>query len=157
MSGDGESSVQARAFPRRSAAILWREVDGEAVLFHEGNGRAFALNETAARVWKMCDGTLSMRDLAERLGGPDGSGVDEMRDAVAGLVAKLAEEGCVEMAASPGAAGRPDAEEPSPGPWRAPSVEEIVFAACDCSGSPKGVMRNAECVPKSIKKGVSVI
>ena len=48
MSSDERHEVSAEAFPRRSERVLWREVDGDAVLFREDDGRAFALNGTAA-------------------------------------------------------------------------------------------------------------
>ena len=135
--------------PKRSPKILWREVDGCAVLFHEDTGRAFALNETASRIWKMCDGSTSVGDMSSRLGGP--------REAAEELVGKLAEDGCVEMA-EPSKAGSQPPDEParSPETWSVPSVEEIVFAACDCTVGGKGVMKKAECVDVP-RKTVSVI
>lgn len=143
------SSSRGRACPKRSPKILWREVDGSAVLFHEDTGRAFALNETASRIWKMCDGDVSAEDISSQLRGP--------REEVEGLIEKLVEDGCVEMAGPPEerAAG-PEAPARLPEGWAAPSVEEIVFAACDCTVGGKGVIRKAECVDVP-RKSVSVI
>jgi len=143
------SSSRGRACPKRSPKILWREVDGSAVLFHEDTGRAFALNETASRIWKMCDGDVSAEDMSSRLGGP--------REEVEGLIEKLVEDGCVELAGPPEASpGPPDAPACSPDAWCVPSVEEIVFAACDCTVGGKGVIKKAECVTVP-RKSVSVI
>ncbi len=46
--------------PVRTPTALWRVLDGCAVIFHEETGRAFALNETATRIWEMCDGSRSV-------------------------------------------------------------------------------------------------
>ncbi len=133
----------ARAWPKRSPKILWREVDGCTILFHEDTGRAFALNETASQVWKMCDGNVPVHDMSSRLGGPG--------EEVEGFVEELIENECVEMAGtSTGEPASPSTPAPSPDGWLVPSVEEIVFAACDCSGGGRGVVRNAQCldIPK---------
>ena len=150
MTSDKGRTPPPEAFPRRSPKILWRMVDGDAVLFHEDDGRAFALNETAALVWRMCDGRRSLADLSSRVA--ERSGFEDARthDMVTALVEKLAEEGCIELADSP--ESDPRLAEP-PGPpldslslEGDPTVEEIVFAACDCTGGGRGTMRNAECV-----------
>ena len=148
MSSGKRSTIPEGAFPRRSPRILWREVEGSIVLFHEDNGRAFALNETAARVWKLCDGTRPMDELSSQLRHATGEAPHE---AVAALIDELAENGCVEMAGPPGqeAAVEPKTSEgpaPPPETWKVPVVEEIIFAACDCTGAGKGVMRNATCI-----------
>ena len=143
------SGSGSQACPKRSPKILWREVDGCAVLFHEETGRAFALNETASRIWKMCGGDVSAEDMSSRLGGPRGE-VEE-------LVEELVGNGCVEMAPVPET--RPDAPDSPARPpekWSAPIVEEIVFAACDCSVGGKGVIRKGQCVDVP-RKSVSVL
>jgi hypothetical protein len=157
MSSGESHKVPAGAFPRRSERVLWREVDGDAVLFREDDGRAFALNETAARVWKLCDGTLSVRQLAARLGDTYGKGCAP--EAVAGLIEKLCRDGCLEVDGGPGQGIAPEADDsPSqeawrePMAWREPIVEEIVFAACDCSTGPRGTLKIALCTDTNPKK-----
>lgn len=149
MSADGGHPVSRDVFPSRSPKILWREVDGSVVLFHEDTGRAFALNETAAVVWKLCDGTRSLEELASRLAESCESDDVLSPEAIPKLIESLARDGCIEVAARPVQrveAERVAAQERGPQGWSAPVVEEIVFAACDCSGGGRGVMRNAECV-----------
>ncbi len=156
MSGDERREVPAEAFPARSEKILWREVDGSVVLFHEDTGRAFALNETAARVWKLCDGALSVRQVAARLG--ETYGMDDALEVVTGLVEKLSRDGCVELADTQRQAPGPKADgtaPPPPAAWREPVMEEIVFAKCDCSASPRGTMKISLCTSTTPKKAQS--
>ena len=91
-----------------------------------------------------------MGDMSSRLGGPRGE-VEE-------LIGKLVENGCAEMAGpSKASPGPPDAPSCPPDAWSVPSVEEIVFAACDCTtGGGKGVVRKAQCVDVP-RKSVTVI
>lgn len=151
MSSDERHEVSAEAFPRRSERVLWREVDGDAVLFREDDGRAFALNGTAARVWRLCDGTVSVRQLAARLG--ETYGMDGALETVTGLIEKLARDGCVELDGVPGRGMGPEVCDAAPQPeaWREPVMEEIVFAACDCSAGPRGTMKISLCTGTSPK------
>ena len=108
MSGDTRDRARRDMFPRRSPKILWREADGNVVLFHEDNGRAFALNETATVIWKLCDGTRSTADIASQLAASFGLDAAVAREAMAELVGELSEEGCVETASrAAGEAGGP--------------------------------------------------
>ncbi len=130
------------ACPKRSPKVLWREVEGDVILFHEDDGRAFALNASAGRVWKMCDGASSVEGIAARAGSP----VDGGKSAtVAKLIGELSSRGFIEMLDSPAR----DAAGDSPStdaPWAVPEMVEIVFAACDCTGGARGNIRNLLCV-----------
>ena len=35
--------------------ILWREEDGNTVLFNEDDGEPYVLNETGSRIWELCN------------------------------------------------------------------------------------------------------
>jgi hypothetical protein len=156
MSSGERHTVSAEAFPKRSERVLWREVDGDAVLFREDDGRAFALNGTAARVWRLCDGDLSVRRIAELLG--ETYGTDGTLDAVAALVKKLHRDGCVDIESIPDGGTGPETDGASPPPpqaWREPVMEEIVFAACDCSAGPRGTMKISLCTGTSPKSAQS--
>jgi len=130
------------AYPKRSPKVLWREVEGDVIVFHEEDGRAFALNASAGRVWKMCDGASSVRDIVARAGSP----VDGGSATAAKLIGELSSHGFIEMLDSP--AGDAVDDVPSPdAPQAVPEMVEIVFAACDCTGGGgRGVVRNAGCL-----------
>ena len=143
------------ACPKRSPKVLWREVEGDVILFHEDDGRAFALNASAGRVWKMCDGASSVEGIAARAGSP----VDGGKSAtVAKLIGELSSRGFIEMLESPAADAADDSPSPD-APWAAPQMEEIVFAACDCraAGGGRGVTRNAQCVGGSARQMASTV
>jgi hypothetical protein len=131
------------AYPKRSPKVLWREVELDVILFHEEDGRAYALNASAGRVWKMCHGASSVQEIAARAGSP----VDGGKSAtVAKLIGELSSHGFIEMLDSPAAEAADDSPSPSSA-WAAPEMVEIVFAACDCTGGGgRGVVRNAGCV-----------
>jgi hypothetical protein len=51
----------------RRENILIEEVGGELLIFDVSNNRAHCLNESAAAIWRHCDGTRSVDDLAQHL------------------------------------------------------------------------------------------
>ena len=55
------------ACPRPSPGAVWREVEGEAVVVLPGKGQYKVLNQVGARVWKLADGTRTVRQLAEAI------------------------------------------------------------------------------------------
>ena len=49
---------------QRNAAILWRELDGEAVLLSPAAGSSYNLNAVGTFIWKLLDGKHSRADIA---------------------------------------------------------------------------------------------
>lgn len=49
---------------QRNTSILWRELDGEAVLLDPGAGCSYNLNGVGTLIWKLSDGTHSPADIA---------------------------------------------------------------------------------------------
>lgn len=41
---------------QRNDAVLWRELDGEAVLLNPAAGSSYSLNRVGTLIWKMLDG-----------------------------------------------------------------------------------------------------
>ena len=62
----------------RSAGIITREVEGELLIYDRTRDRAHCLNETAAVVWKGCDGRSSVRELAALVSKSRGAAVVEI-------------------------------------------------------------------------------
>jgi len=149
VSRNASRSDRAGPCPARHAKILWRPTDGCVVLFHEDDGRAYALNETAADVWKLCDGQRTDDAIAEILARRWGRPCAAARDAVTAVLADLDGLGCLARpeTAAPAAPAPPPADDAPPpsATWHEPVVEEIVFGACDCSGGSRGVIRNTQC------------
>ena len=135
--------------PVRTASALWRVVDGCAVIFHEETGRAFVLNDTATRMWEMCDGGVTLGQIAESHCGGEAAGAERelAQDTIDQLFDQLVEEGFIAMEDSARDAPPSSVGPPSPaGEWHPPVAEEIRFAACDCTGDAYGNLRNLECL-----------
>ncbi len=49
---------------QRNSSILWRELDGEAVLLSPSAGSSYNLNQVGTFIWKMLDGELTSQDIA---------------------------------------------------------------------------------------------
>jgi hypothetical protein len=47
--------------------ILWREEDGNTVLFDEENGEPYLLNETGTRIWELCNDEVTVGDILSLL------------------------------------------------------------------------------------------
>ena len=79
--------------------------------------------------------------------------MDGALETVTGLIEKLARDGCVELDGVPGRGMGPEVCDAAPQPeaWREPVMEEIVFAACDCSAGPRGTMKISLCTGTSPK------
>jgi hypothetical protein len=49
---------------QRNNAVLWRELDGEAVLLNPEAGSSYTLNRVGTLIWKMLDGKHTPDDIA---------------------------------------------------------------------------------------------
>ena len=49
---------------QRNPSILWRELDGEAVLLSPSAGSSYNLNQVGTFIWKLLDGQHSTEDIA---------------------------------------------------------------------------------------------
>jgi coenzyme PQQ synthesis protein D (PqqD) len=61
----------------RKADLVTRQIPGELLVYDLKRHKAFCLNDTAATVWKKCDGHLTVRELAAELESRYQSAVDE--------------------------------------------------------------------------------
>lgn len=51
--------------PTRSADTSLQRVGGEAILYDRRNGRAHVINNSAARIWELCDGQANVEQIAD--------------------------------------------------------------------------------------------
>jgi Coenzyme PQQ synthesis protein D (PqqD) len=49
---------------KRNTTVLWRELDGEAVLLNPNAGCSYNLNHVGTLIWKMLDGTHTPAEIA---------------------------------------------------------------------------------------------
>lgn len=52
---------------RRNNTILWRELDGEAVLLDPNAGCSYNLNQVGTLIWKMLDGTHTSDEIVSAI------------------------------------------------------------------------------------------
>jgi len=57
-------SVNNLACPAKSEATAFRTIDNEAVILNLDNSIYYSLNEVGAKVWDLCDGSKTVRDIA---------------------------------------------------------------------------------------------
>lgn len=61
----------------RQASLIVKEVENETLVYDLETDKAHCLNETAARVWRLCDGHNSVSEIARRLSAKATGTVDE--------------------------------------------------------------------------------
>ncbi len=49
---------------QRNTTVLWRELDGEAVLLNPAAGCSYNLNQVGTIIWKLLDGKHSIEEIA---------------------------------------------------------------------------------------------
>lgn len=54
-------------YPKRCEDGIWRDIGGEVVILDEEGTQACFLNETAALIWTLADGTRPVEEIAELL------------------------------------------------------------------------------------------
>ena len=78
--------------PRQAPRIVAQQVAGKWVLLDVKTGQYYALDSVAGRIWQLCDGTRSLRQIAEVVRGEyDGAG-PEVEDDVAAFVSEFVGE-----------------------------------------------------------------
>jgi hypothetical protein len=67
-----------RALPlARQDSLIIKELPEEILVYDQIEDKAHCLNQTAARVWRSCDGRTSVKEIARSLGGNTNSKSDE--------------------------------------------------------------------------------
>lgn len=61
----------------RTASLIVKEVDGETLVYDLKTDKAHCLNDTAARVWKNCDGRKTVKEIAAVLSAKSNSSVKD--------------------------------------------------------------------------------
>lgn len=52
---------------KRNPTILWRELDGEAVLLSPAAGCSYSLNQVGTMIWKLLDGAHTLEEIASAI------------------------------------------------------------------------------------------
>lgn len=78
--------------------------EGEVILLHLENGRYFGLHEVSARVWKLLENPITVREIERVLLDEYEIEVERCHDEVLRLLSDLLDEGLVEVT-DPGSGG----------------------------------------------------
>jgi hypothetical protein len=79
--------------PKQAADFYSEELEGEVVLFRLGSSNTLHLNETAALVWKLADGTRTGSDIAAFLASEYPDAAEDIAVDVERALAELASHG----------------------------------------------------------------
>jgi Coenzyme PQQ synthesis protein D (PqqD) len=77
--------------PVRSADATLQRVGAEAILHDRRNGRAHVINNSAARIWELCDGQANIEQIAGAFAAAYAMSVSEVYDDVLAILATFRE------------------------------------------------------------------
>lgn len=86
---------------RLSADVIFRDLEGEAVLLDLASGRYFGLNPVGTRVWMLLDGGATVDAVVAAIAAEFDGDPDEIGRDVDDLLAELATRGLVIAEAAP--------------------------------------------------------
>jgi len=86
--------------PVQRYTFVLEEMDEEALLYHEGLKKTIYLNETAAVIWKLCDGERTIQNIIDLLNQAYADSGDHVNADVADAIASLAGEGALRVRAA---------------------------------------------------------
>ena len=72
-------------------------LDQEIILYFPGGGQFLYLNQTAALVWELCDGSLSVDEIIQALQTVFPESAEEIRNDVADTLQMFQKHGCITL------------------------------------------------------------
>ncbi|HUX87915.1 MAG TPA: PqqD family protein [Chloroflexota bacterium] len=106
--------LSPQSIPRRKPGILTSQVDGSLVLLDAKGGNYFALDDVGCRIWELCDGTKTIREVALTLSEEYSAQMNEIEADIVELLGEMADENLVEPVGQSHTTG---ANSASPSPW----------------------------------------
>jgi hypothetical protein len=91
-------SLGLRSILRRRADVRFRVIDGEAVVVRQSAAEVVVLNEVAARILALADGSTSLEGWIDVLVAEYDTARETLEQDVAGFAAELVEQGLLEVA-----------------------------------------------------------
>ena len=77
--------------PVRSADATLQRVGAEAILHDRRNGRAHVINNSAARIWELCDGQANVEQITDKFAAAYAMPASEVYDDVVAILATFRE------------------------------------------------------------------
>jgi coenzyme PQQ synthesis protein D (PqqD) len=78
--------------PQQATRIVAQQAAGQWVLLDVSTGQYYSLDQVGGRIWQLCDGTRSVRQIAEVVCDEYDAAGQSVEDDVAGLVSELVGE-----------------------------------------------------------------
>lgn len=78
-------------FPARSPDVTLQHVGKEAILYDRRGGQAHVINDSAARVWELCDGQTTLNDIVNAFAAMYGLPPADIHDDVVSIMTSFAE------------------------------------------------------------------
>ncbi len=91
--------------PRRSPEVLAEDFDDELVLCEPVREQVVLLNEVGAAVWELCDGSVTVGEIAALLAGHTGADRERVAADVRAFVEDLVSRGFLTLEEAAGAGG----------------------------------------------------
>ena len=79
--------------PKTSPDVTLQRIGNEAILHDRRNGRAHVINESAARLWELCDGQASLDQIVGAFASAYGMPSAELHDDVVYILTKFRQLG----------------------------------------------------------------
>ncbi len=79
--------------PTPSPDVTLQRVGNEAILHDRRSGRAHVINESAARLWELCDGKASLEQVVAAFAAPYSLAPADVREDVVYILAKFRDLG----------------------------------------------------------------
>lgn len=97
MTGADLAPVTGDDAPRRAPHVAWTRVDDEAVLFEPGSGMSTVLNVSAATVWSLLDGSVTLATLAAEIADVHDIDAAEVAEQLVAMASDLVRRGLAEL------------------------------------------------------------
>ena len=85
-------TLKQEVAPRQADRVVAQQAAGKWVLLNIATGQYYALDPVASRIWQLCDGTRSIRQIAEVVSDEYDAAGEAVEDDVVGLVSELVGE-----------------------------------------------------------------
>lgn len=59
--------IEENKFPRRDEQCIWRIIDNETIILSNEGTWLHQLNDVGTEIWNMCDGALSLTEIADKI------------------------------------------------------------------------------------------
>lgn len=83
---------------KRSEDIVWETLEEQTLAVRAVSGESWTLNESASRVWKLCDGTRELCDIIRAYSNASADGMRHARAEVFGIYQRMIELGLLQGA-----------------------------------------------------------